>query len=321
MDVLDDILDTLNLRGAFYYRTDFSPPWAVTVPDLRQAARFHLVVQGSCHVAFPSGASIELGPGDLVLIPRGRSHVIADRSGRDAPPLETVLSAVGYDGEGVLAVGDGDPAATTQLVCGHFTFRTGADHPILRALPEFLVTTNAARAREPWLDDVLRLVVRRVFADGAGSAAAVTRLSEVVFIELLRAGIGTDGTLRAVLDAFRDRQVGRALQLMHAEPARPWTVDGLAAEVGMSRSRFAARFSELMEVGPMAYLADWRLQKALSLLDDPQASVQQVAGQTGYQSPAAFTRAFAARFGLPPTEYRRIASNDAHRPRRDAGHP
>jgi transcriptional regulator GlxA family with amidase domain len=108
---------------------------------------------------------------------------------------------------------------------------------------------------------------------------------------------------------------------MHAEPARPWTVDGLAAEVGMSRSRFAARFSELMEVGPMAYLADWRLQKALSLLDDPQASVQQVAGQTGYQSPAAFTRAFAARFGLPPTEYRRIASNDAHRPRRDAGHP
>lgn len=321
MDVLDDILDTLNLQGAFYYRTDFSPPWAVTVPDLRQAARFHLVVQGSCHVAFPSGASVDLGPGDLVLIPRGRSHVIADRAGRTAPPLETVLSQVGYAGDGVLAVGDGDPAASTQLVCGHFTFRTGADHPILRALPEYLVTSNAARAREPWLDDVLRLVVRRVFADGSGSAAAITRLSEVVFIELLRAGIGADGGLRAILDAFRDRQIGRALQLMHAEPARPWTVDSLAAEVGMSRSRFAARFSDLMETGPMAYLADWRLQKALSLLDDPHASVQQVAGQTGYQSPAAFSRAFAARFGLPPTEYRRNASDDAHRPRRDAGHP
>lgn len=321
MDVLDDILDTLNLRGAFYYRTDFSPPWAVTVPDLQQAARFHLVVQGRCHVAFPSGASVDLGPGDLVLIPRGRSHVLADSAGRNAPPLETVLTAVGYDGSGVLAVGEGDPGASTQLVCGHFTFRTGADHPVLRALPEFLVTSNAARAREPWLDDVLRLVVRRVFADGAGSAAAVTRLSEVVFIELLRAGIGVDGELRAVLDAFRDPQVGRALQLMHAEPARSWTVESLAAAVGMSRSRFAERFSELMELGPMAYLADWRLQKALSLLDDPRASVQQVAGQAGYQSPAAFTRAFASRFGLPPTEYRRVAQNNADRPRRDASYP
>ncbi len=232
-----------------------------------------------------------------------------------------MLSALGSAGRGVLAVGDGDPAASTQLVCGHFTFRTGADHPILRALPEFLVISNAARAREPWLDDVLRLVVRRVFADGAGSAAAVTRLSEVVFIELLRAGIGVDGELRSVLEAFRDRQIGRALQLMHAEPARSWTVESLAAAVGMSRSRFAERFSELMETGPMAYLADWRLQKALSMLDDPRASVQQIAGQAGYRSPAAFTRAFAARFGLPPTEYRKIVENNADRPRRNAGHP
>jgi AraC-like DNA-binding protein len=314
MDVLDDILDTLDLKGAFYFRTDFSSPWAVTVPDLRQAARFHLVVQGRCHVGFPSDASTDLGPGDLVLIPKGRSHVLADAPGRDAPPLETVLSTAGYDGRGVLVVGTGDPSATTQMVCGHFTFRAGADHPILRALPEYLVTTNAMRARRPWLDDILRLVVRQVFSDTIGSAATVTRLSEIVFIELLRVGIGQSEGLRSVLEAFQDQQIGRALQLIHAEPERGWTVESLAAAVGMSRSRFAERFSDLMGAGPMSYLTDWRLQKALSLLDDARCSVQQVAARTGYRSPAAFTRAFTGKFGLAPSEYRRSPYNIADRP-------
>lgn len=305
MDVLNDILDTLNLRGALYFRTDCSPPWGVTVPELAQAARFHLMVQGSCHVLFPSGAAAHLGPGDLVLIPGGRAHVLADQAGREAPPLETVLEAAGYDGRGVFVIGAGNPQATTQLICGHFSFRRGADHPILRALPEYMLTTMAARAREPLLDEILRLITRRMFSENLGLAAAVTRLSEIVFIELLRVGIEQSEELKAVLEAFRDRQIGRALQLIHTEPGHAWTVESLAAEIGMSRSRFAERFSALMGTGPMAYLSDWRLQKALSLLDESRASVQQVAAQAGYQSPAAFTRAFTARFGLPPTDYRR----------------
>lgn len=307
MDILDDILRTLGLRGALYFRTDFSPPWAVSVPDLAQAARFHLVVQGVCHVALPSGDSVRLGPGDLVLIPRGRSHVLAGDPTDQAPPLETVLRDAGYDGEGVLVVGAGDIQATTQMVCGHFTFREGADHPILRAMPDHLVTTAADRAREPWLDEILRLVARRMYAEGLGSAAAVTRLSEIVYIELLRTGISRSAELTSVLQAFRDRQVGQALELMHARPSEAWTVERLAAAVGMSRSRFADRFRGLMGTGPMAYLSDWRLQKALSLLDDTRCSVQQVAVQTGYRSPAAFTRAFAGKFGVPPTRYRRIS--------------
>jgi len=308
MDVLNDILDTLNLKGALYFRTDFSPPWAVTVPDLDQAARFHLVVQGTCRIEFPSGASVDLGAGDLVLIPKGRSHVLADQAGRTAPPLETVLDNVGYDGEGVLVVGDGDPNSSTQLICGHFNFRRDADHPILRALPEYLLTTASMRARQPWLDEMLRLVAQRVFSKDIGSKASVIRLSEIVFIELLRVGIDQSEELCSILEAFKDRQIGQALQLIHAKAAEPWTVESLASEVGMSRSRFAERFSDLMDTGPMAYLSDWRLQKALSLLDDSRCSVQQVAIQTGYQSPAAFTRAFSGKFGVPPREYRRNAN-------------
>lgn len=308
MDVLDDILATLDLKGVLYFRTDFSAPWAVTVPDFEQAARFHLVVEGHCRVEFASGAALDMGPGDLVLIPRGRNHVLADAAGRSAPPLETVLRDTGYDGEGVLVVGNGDARAATKMVCGHFSFRRGADHPILSALPEYILATPALRAKEPWLDEMLRLVVRRAFSDEIGSIASVTRLSEIVFIELLRVGIAQSPDLQSVLEAFQDQQIGRALQFIHAKPATPWTVESLASEAGMSRTRFAQRFSQLMGKGPMAYLSDWRLQKALSLLGDTRHSVQAVANESGYLSPAAFTRAFAGKFGLAPTEYRRNTS-------------
>lgn len=305
MDILNDILETLDLKGALYFRTDFSGVWSMKVPDLAQAARFHLVVEGACRVEFSSGGAVELKPGDLVMIPRGRSHVLADGPGRDAPPLETVLEETGYDGRGVLAVGDGDKSASTQMVCGHFSFRARAEHPILNALPDHLVITNAMRAREPWLDDMLRLVARRVFSEKIGSAASITRLSEIVFIEILRVGLGQSEDLHAVLEAFRDKQIGRALELIHQRPERAWTVETLAVEVGMSRSRFAERFSTLLGISPMKYLSEWRLQKALSLLDDTRHSIQQVAIETGYHSPAAFSRAFAGKFGVPPREYRR----------------
>jgi len=305
MDVLDDILDTLDLKGALYFRTDFTAPWAVTVPDYAQAARFHLVVQGRCHVQFTSGAAAELGPGDLVLIPMGRSHVLADSAGRRPAKLETVLSESGFRGNGVLVLGEGDAAAATQMVCGHFSFRSGADHPLLRALPEYLVVSAATRARQPWLDEMLRLVARKMFSEEIGSPAAVTRLSEIVFIELLRLGVGQCDDLKRIIGALQDRQIGHALQLIHEKPEADWSVDSLAGAVGMSRSRFAERFSQLLGLGPMSYLADWRLQKALALLERSHFSVQQIAHAAGYRSPAAFSRAFAGKFGVAPSAYRR----------------
>lgn len=305
MDVLDDILDTLSLQGALYFQADFSAPWGVTVPDLQQASRFHLVISGSCHVGFASGSSLTLGPGDLVLIPRGRSHVLADAPRRRAPPLETILQEAGYDGRGTLIAGARERFATTRMLCGHFTFRKGADHPLLRALPEHLTTRASDREPDSWLSELLRLTTSRVFQRDMRSAATITRLSEIVLMELLRASIHRGPELKSVLEAFRDRHIGNALQLMHRSPEDPWTVDTLARRVGMSRSRFAERFRQLMGMGPMAYLSDWRLQKALTLLHDRHASVQQVANQIGYESPAAFTRAFSSKFGVAPTEYRR----------------
>jgi len=307
MDILDDILSTLNLKGVLYFRTDFSQPWGVSVPAHEHAARFHLVVQGRCFAQIDTHPPLELGPGDLLLIPRGVPHILSDSPKKVAPPLETVLEDAGYDGHGVLSIGSKQSNASTQLVCGHFTFRKWADHPVLGSLPDFMLTSTAARAKRPLLDETLRLITQRVFADEFGSAASVTRLSEIVFIELLRSDIDQNPAKQTILEAFRDPKISHSLQLIHNAPLEPWTVENLAAKVAMSRSRFANRFSELLGMGPMSYLSDWRLQKALALLENSRLNIQQIADQTGYQSASAFTRAFSGKFGVAPSRFRGIA--------------
>lgn len=303
-DVLSDIFETIRLRATFYFRTNYSAPWAISMPAFQQAARFHLVVQGRCHVTLASGRTVDIGPGDLILIPRGQEHILADSPGRTPAPLELVIQESGYDGAGVFVIGSGDPRASTQMVCGHFGFTDGADHPLLRALPEAIVMTPTDRARHPLLDETLRLMVRRAFTDGLGSAAVICRLSEVFFIETVRASIEQCPELAEFIGAMTDPQVGRALELMHKDASHPWTVESLAHAVGMSRSRFAERFSELMNDGPMRYLSDWRLQRALVMLGQSRVNVQEVANKAGYQSAAAFTRAFAQKFGAPPSNFR-----------------
>ncbi|WP_428410043.1 cupin domain-containing protein [Hyphococcus sp.] len=305
MDVLDDILATLALKGVLYFRTQFTAPWAVTVPHLDGAARFHLVVEGRVFAKVAAGPAIELGPGDLILVPGGRTHVLSCEPVDDAPPLETVLQDAGYDGNGVLIAGGGADNAPTQMVCGHFAFRDGADHPLLRALPDYLLLSAPLRMRAPWLDEILRLLTRRVFEAGPGAGAAVTRFSEAAFMEMVRAGAEAAPEMAPVLAALSDRQIGRTLTLMHQRPHEVWTVESLATEAGMSRSRYAEKFRGLIGMSPLAYLSEWRLQKALALLDNDRCSVQQAAAQTGYLSPAAFTRAFTAKFGASPTQYRR----------------
>jgi AraC-like DNA-binding protein len=304
MDILSDILDTLNLKGVFYFRTDFSKPWSVKVPEHKQAARFHMVVQGQLNVRIDNGEEHSLTAGDMILITGGASHVLYDTDCEKAPKLETLLEDVGYDGNGVFVVGDGDEVAKTKLVCGHFTFRTGADHPLLNELPKYQIISESERASNAMLDDIIKLLIRQVYSKKLAIEASVIRMSEVLFIELLRMNIHKTETLKGVLAAYRDNQIGRSLGLIHASPSFPWSVDSLASEVGMSRSRFAKRFRELLDMGPMTYLSEWRMQKALARLHDSNHSIEEIAKLSGYRSPAAFTRAFKDRFDVSPSKYR-----------------
>jgi len=227
IDILSDIFETIRLRGTLYFRNDCSPPWAITVPAYAQAARFHLVIQGRCHVRLASGRDIDLGLGDLVLIPRGQGHVLSDSAGRTPAPLEQIIQESGFDGKGAFVIRKGDPQAATRMVCGHLAFSQGADHPLLAALPEVLVMTQTDRDRHPLLDESLRLVARRALTDEPGTAASISRLSEVFFIEAIRPGIEHHPALARVMNAMTDSQIGRALELVTRLPATPGRSTGL----------------------------------------------------------------------------------------------
>ena len=304
-DVLSDVLDTVALKAAIYFRTDFHPDFGIAVPAYGRAARFHLVVQGSCYLTLESGHQIRLQPGDLALVPNGSAHLLSSSAAATGAPLADVMTQAGFTGSGPFVVGDGPDGASCQMVCGHFTFADGADHPLLRSIPDVLHITAADRASRPMLDDVLRLLVRRMFEAEPGAAATVSRLSEVLFIEAMRAGIAQAQDIGRLMSAVYDPQIGRALMLIHGDVAAPWTVESLAAAVGMSRSRFAERFSQLVDSGPMAYIAEWRLQRALSALAAEATPIKTIAFSVGYRSAAAFTRAFTERFGCSPKERRR----------------
>jgi AraC family transcriptional regulator, activator of mtrCDE len=304
MDVLADIFETIQLKATFYFRTHFSPPWGTTVDRYANAARFHYVMKGHCWIRVEGSTPIELAAGDFVLVPSGASHVLADQPHNEAPPLETVLKCSGYRGEALFALGEGDPRAATQLVCGHVTFGEGADHAIFRALPALIKISAEQRSKRAWLDEVLALLVKQVFNNEPGALVAVTRLSEILFIEAIRFAGDETSELKRLLDGFADARIGRAIAAIHKKPAYPWTVEGLAHEVGMSRTRFADRFRALIGFGPVTYLIEWRLQRAAAALRTSQRSIAEIAYASGYANQAAFTRTFKEKFGKSPKAFR-----------------
>lgn len=308
-DVLSDILDTVEFKATLYFQTEFHPPFGIAVPAYKRAARFHLIVQGQCFVRLGDGRVVAAMPGDLVFVPNGQFHLLSSDPNSDCRLLDDAIALSGFEGQGPFVVGQGGANLSCQMVCGHFEFAEGSDHPLLGAIPEILHITTGDRAKHPLLDDILRLIVRRAFTEGPGGTASIGRLSEALFIEVMRASLPQlDGASR-IIAAINDTQIGRALGLVHADIARPWTVDSLAGAVGMSRSRFAERFRELIGSGPMAYVTEWRLQRALHFLGSRGYSVKAAASEVGFQSAAAFSRAFADRFGRSSRDYRRSDSS------------
>lgn len=304
MDLLSDILDSLSLQGQFYFRTCFNSPWSIGVPDYASAIRFHYADQGECWIRAGDGTPIHMRQGDLVLVPAGAAHVLSDTPERKPVELQRVMADNDYADGPLFVVGEGCENASTQLLCGHFTFAEGSDHPLLRSLPDLLHISASMRRSTFWLDEALRLMSRQMAAENPGSMAVVRRMSEIIFIETIRSSGSQSEQLSGLMEALSDPKISRAIEAMHRDVATQWTVEALAGEAAMSRSRFAARFQMLVGCGPLTYLAEWRLQKACALLREGKVSIQEVAGRIGYQSPAAFTRAFANMFGESPTSFR-----------------
>ncbi len=304
MDVLTDVLRTLELRGTLYFRTEFSAPWSVHVPVEGNACRFHIVTHGDCHVSLPStGQHVALSKGDLVFVPHGSAHVLCDSPETPPAPLEGVLAEAEFSGEGPLAYGGG--GSMCLLVCGHFTFKKEVLHPILDALPRLLHVPASESYSFGWLDSLMDFLGEETRLSRPGAEATTDRLSEILFIQVIRGYLGRGGHHVGFLSALTDPHVGHALRAMHRDLTQPWTLESLAAEARLSRSAFAPRFSQLVGLTALRYLTRWRMQRAESLLSESDTSVAEVALKVGYRSEAAFNRAFKKHLGSGPGTYRR----------------
>jgi AraC-like DNA-binding protein len=306
-DVLTDVLDSLKLRGRLFCRCELSAPWAIGFAA-GVFAHFHVIEQGTCCLQILGEAKpVPLEEGDLVLvIPRGRSYQLSDDP--RTPPIP--LSEIVGDSQGGLRaiIRHGAGGAETKLLCGAFEFQGPQAAGSLAVFPLCIRVPKRERHANEWLDATVRFLRQETREPSIGSETITTRLIDVMFVEAIRAWLkdqpeGSAGWL----GALRDPSIGTTLGLIHKNPEKPWTVPSLAAEVGMSRSPFAARFTALVGQAPMSYLKNWRLQLAARLLQNPALSLSNIAEQVGYESAAAFSRIFKREFGVAPGQFRRAA--------------
>lgn len=303
-DVLTAVMDAVRLRSRVFCRSELKAPWGMA---LRRSgdAHFHVVERGGCWLRLQGERPLALAGGDLVVIPHGTGHTLTDSPKTRARPLEQL--AAGRTSEaGCLVMRGGGDGAETSLVCGSFRFERPEAHPLLGLLPPLVHIRPAQRGAAEWLEATLRFLAWETRQAGPGTETIVSRLTDVIFVQVLRAWIeslpqGSGGWL----GALRDPHVGKALGLLHRSPERDWTNASLAAEVGLSRSRFAARFTALVGEPPLAYLTRWRMEKAAGQLQEGPLGLAEIAASVGYQSEAAFSKAFRRRFGQPPGAYRK----------------
>ncbi len=308
MDLLSDILMRVSLKGSLYFRTSFTPPWGVEVPRFAHVARFHYAHRGRCLVRVEGmAAPVVIEQGDLLIIPRGAGHrLYGDAAAEDrALPLDRVVELSGFTGTGALVFGGGEDDRETQLICGHFGFDPMARHPILDRLPGHILLRNYGETAGKWMESSLRLIGAEAGGAEIGGDLIALKMSEIIFAQALRAFLAQEGKALPGLAGFSDPHVARALAAMHAAPATAWTVADLAREAGLSRTRFALRFSQLMDDTPMGYLTAWRMQIARHALRHTRDSVAAVAECVGYASEAGFARVFKRDTGQSPAAFRK----------------
>lgn len=313
MDALTEVLRGLRLTGAVFLEAEFTAPWCISariepedcspfMPMPAQVIAYHYVVEGDLLVGIEGQPWTSATAGHLLLLPRNDRHLLG--SDADMTPVETdgLIEPAGSDGRARIRHGGG--GALTRLICG-FLGGDAECEPLLASLPPLVRLDLAAGGKRPWIEGSIRYAIGELVQGGPAAAASLTRLAELLFAEAVRDYADTLPADRTGwLAGLRDRHVGRALALMHARPARDWTLDELAQAIGLSRSAFADRFTRQIGLSPMRYLSRRRLSEAAAQLSGGSRTVAEIAFQAGYDSEAAFSRAFKREFGRPPAAFR-----------------
>jgi len=332
MDVLSEVLKVVKLQGALFFNGEFSRPWSVRalpsqriaqqcVPEAEHVIIFHLLTEGQATVRLEDGTRMALTAGDIVMIPHGDSHIL-----ENGPATETVddsdhLPAILAQGLRLWRMGGG--GEVSRFVCGYMACDPQLSQIFLSGLPSLFKVCVRNDASGRWLENSIRFSVNQADSSRAGEEAVLAKLSEVLFIETLRSYISQLPVEQTGwLAGARDPEVGKTLALMHRNPAHPWTIADLAKEAGVSRSVLAERFRHYLKEPPMAYLTRWRLQLGAQMLASTSYSVAQIAAEVGYESEAAFNRAFKRAFEIPPARFRsQSRSSPVKRPLKEKSEP
>jgi AraC-like DNA-binding protein len=323
MDALSELLRAVKLSGALFFNAEGSKPWRIRAASSRDLARclaceashvieFHLVVHGEGYIRV-GDETTPFAAGDLLMMPHGDEHEMGNGTGcelTDSSAAETLLRE-----PGIHCVRFGGGGEGTRFICGYLGCEAGLIRPLLAGLPRVVRVHLRTDGAGEWLEKSICHAVERASVGAPASDVITARLAEVLFAEALQRYLrqlppGRTGWLAGSGDAA----VGRSLAALHRRPAYPWTLDELAQQAAVSRSALTDKFARYLSQSPMAYLTDWRLELGADALRASSRSVVQVAADVGYESEAAFNRAFKRRFGKPPGEYRREARQGRARP-------
>lgn len=302
-DVLTDVLDALQIEGQLYCIAELTAPWSVKEIAANHIF-FYVIERGGGWIKLKSDEKpVALASGDLILIPHGDEHVISDNPKTKPVAMSEILGdkspvehIVKYGGGGNL----------TNFVCGSFHFNDAAENTLIASLPRLLHITAHDHQTSRWLEPTLHLLSFEVRNPQAGSSSIISRLTGIIFVQAIRIWIETQTNEKSGwLTALKDKQISRALNLLHRKPSESWTVAKIAAAVGMSRSPFAAKFSALVGEPPLAYLKRWRMNLALKYLQTEPLNIGEIASRVGYASEAAFSKSFKQHFGKSPRDYKK----------------
>lgn len=321
-DALSDVLSAVQLSGSVFFDVTAKSPWVAEAPPAAQIAdevtpgaqhviEYHVVARGACWITLIGNGLFEpvrLGEGDIAVVPHGDAHVVSSAPGmRAEPDLKAHRRPDDANALPFSIRTGGDGPSDTHIICGFFSCDARPFNPLLESLPRFMrFSRNMASGSPPsLLDQFIQFATAETGNKRAGSQSVLNRLSELMFVEVVRLHMDQLGNSNTGwLAGLRDPLVGRALTLLHGRPGHTWTLEELASKAATSRSALADRFTQIVGCPPMQYLTQWRMQLAAKRLADPNVKVATVAHEVGYESEAAFSRAFKKFVGRSPGQWR-----------------
>lgn len=305
-DPLGEALHSLRMSGTLYCRSELSAPWALKLPVGKDCLSFHVVISGECWLEVEGTDPFRLLPMDLALVPHSDGHRLSSELDVPALPLEELKRRFEKVSDSYCILRYGGGGSATRLICGEFNFDHPAARNLLELLPRVIRVEASSSPQMDWMQSALRLMAAEASELRPGGETVITRLADILVIQAIRSWIQEDPAAQTGwLGALRDMQMGHAIMLIHRDPDHAWTVASLANEVAMSRSAFAARFTELVGEPAMRYIARWRMHLALTWLNEDRVTLAELSSRLGYQSEAAFSRAFKRFNGISPGAIRR----------------